>query len=184
MHTFEDRVNSNILLFISQLRSENTKEGAKEIIQILLDSRNREWPGWVRSSEIFNALDLNPSTTTRLLTAMDEAGVIIKRACDKVPGQRGSPRVFYRLPEYYDPNLFKSREELIQVIDQYNIWLSEALERCNIYREILAERARGLGDPEKLIKERLPLYRARKEKLLKEIKGSGLEIPDPCEQPL
>ncbi|KUG05667.1 hypothetical protein ASZ90_016900 [hydrocarbon metagenome] len=136
----------------------------------------------MRASEIFNALkDLNPATITRLLRAMDEAKVIIKEPCKKVKGQRGSPWVFYRLPEYYDPNQSRTREELIQVIDQYNKWLSEALERGNICREILAEYTRGLGDPDKLIKERLAHYRVRKEEVKKEMMGAGLKIPDPCE---
>jgi len=176
--TLEEDVNSKVMLFISRLRSENTRNGAKTIINLLLQARKEDFPGWVKSSDIFSALKLNPATTTRLLNDLNKANVIIKHSCPKVEGQRGSPRVFYRVPEYYDPNQFLSREELIQRLNEYHKLLSQSIDReqaCQyLFKQFTGQ------DPQPLIKEVIKEMEKEKEEQFKKISETGIKIPDPC----
>lgn len=104
--------------YLSSVKSDKTRAGAKEIVEFLLKKRDEhEGEGWIRSGEIYKTLRdhiPNPNTLTRLLKDLVKAEIIDRQDCPRVKGRAGKAPVFYRVPQGYNPCLFYSRDELIK----------------------------------------------------------------------
>jgi hypothetical protein len=182
-------VNDRVTEFLSQLRSENTRELVRQIVAFLLEKRKEHWEnaaesgkwlvGWTRSSEIFKAIDAqNPFTVTRLLHKLSEANIIDRRECTRVKGQPGKKPVFYKLPAYYDPVSFESREVLLKRIKNLqHSWVNVRM-HYSIAKSIFEERTREPLDP--LVKVRFDQWVKKQDKRKKEMPGGEIKELDPC----
>ncbi len=173
----ETNVNSRATLFISGLRSENTRSVAKKIITQLLDN----FPQWVRSSKLFNELSgTNPATVTRLLQEMTKQHIIKRKLCDQVKGRAGKAPVFYRIPYHYDPELFLSREELIGVIYHYRAESVHLMTYEAAVKSVIEKKT------EKVAQELTDEIDREYDRILDEdmdaVFGDHIELPDPCEE--
>jgi len=139
-----------------------------------------EWQGgWVRASDIFNEIqNQNARTVTRLLIDLSQKKIIERKECQRIKGHRGKPPVFYRVPDYYDPLLFLTREELLQRIQEYHKWLSQSLDREQACKHLFTQHTGK--DPQPLIKEVLETMKKEKEERFKEISEKIVNVIDPC----
>jgi len=145
---------------IAQFRTENTRECAQNIIDILEKAKREDPPGWVQSSKIFNALsEYNTATVSRMLKALSdpEKIEIIERRSEKRPKNKpGKELVYYRIPENFDiKNIHKlqTREELIESLDSLNDILNHFINRYKVAKTML--RGCGIEDPDAVIDDRI-----------------------------
>jgi hypothetical protein len=127
--TIEEEAMEKVTAYLSSVKSDKTRDGAKEIVEFLLKKRDEQrGGGWTRSGEIYKALHdhiPNPNTLTRLLKDLVEAKIIDRRNCQRVKGRAGKAPVFYQVPQEYNPWLFYSRDELIRKSWEYHIQFVE-----------------------------------------------------------
>lgn len=189
----EGQVEEKVTLFLSTLRSENTRTLARQIVDFLVKKKREQWEGrdderhewgcgWIRSSEIFSEMkNPNPYTTTRLLRDLTEAKIIERWECSRVKGQPGKKPVFYRVPIIYDPLHFFSREELLNSIrenqkkiyelDRYARMYLLALE---IFREFTGKNL------EPLVIAKMEEKEKRTEAIITKIIGESYKDSNPC----
>lgn len=150
MPTSEEEVIEKVTKYLTSVKSENTRVGARQIVEFLI----KKWDepgseGWTRSGEIFNALRdhiTNPNTLTRILMNLVKAEIIDRQPCPRMKGRSGKAPVFYRVPEKYSPLLFCSRDELIKQ-------LLDLKDRMTLYKGAVAWELRSHPDIHEKIKD-------------------------------
>lgn len=190
MPTYEEMVLEKVNAYLEETRSQNIRNLTRQIVGFLVEKRKEAWQeitedskwstGWTRSGTIFDKFkDEHPRTITRLLQKLSESGIIERKDCSRVKGQPGKSPVFYRVPVYYNPVYFKTREELIQSIETTNENLVENTlrygELIQLYREKTGE------DPKPIIKERVIKLKAAIAENNKKLENAGIKEINPCE---
>jgi hypothetical protein len=191
-NSYEGQVRDKVNRYVSTLRSENTRKLARLVIDFLIKKRQEHWSiavsertnewkgGWVRSSEIFNELGGNPYTTTRLLRDLTKADIIHREECSRVKGRPGKNPVFYRVPDIYDPLLFKTREELIaQIRKDTESWITMTT-RYAVATEIFKEKTGKDLTP--LVKQYLKKTKEGNAEILQVLREGGIKEIDPCKK--
>ena len=186
----KEEATEKITIFLSTLRSENTRKVARQIIEYLfkrreeqLESReNRKiWQGgWIRASEIFITItDQNPRTISRMLVDLSQNGLIERKECNRLKGHPGKPPVFYRAPLLYSPRLLLPREELLKEIEEYQEELLEVKEKCRAAYSILKEII-GKEEADIQIETRIMQFKEKYAEFDKLKEELSLKEKDPC----
>ncbi len=119
----DPEIRARVDQFINSKRNEETKQYAKEIINFLSKADPAKEQGWIRVKEMQAALvgsgDIPFNTTFfRLLEDLTKAKIIERKEAEREPGARGKRPIYYRVPFYYPPEWFLSRDELLNELDQ------------------------------------------------------------------
>jgi len=179
MVTGEDYLNTAITAYSLKIKSERVRKNVLKVIELLSDRYKKNWPGWVKSSEIFALLNENPFTVTNLLKNLINTGIVIRHECPRKKGQYGKPRVFYRIVGYIDPTRFKTHEELIEDLKFITNALTDTAMREGICRQMLFEITEK--DQTEEIKRRAAEIKKHQEEQIEEIRKVE-KIPDPCQK--
>jgi hypothetical protein len=188
----EDLIQKRVTVYLSGLRSENTRIASQKVINFLLtkyqeqmDKRKdtHEWSGgWVRSGNIFSELrnDIpNSNTLTRVLNGLVESNLIERRDCQRIKGKPGKAPVFYRVPTVYDPILFNSHEFLIKAykkcLAQTQDCMTSELAATMIFREYTGK------DLKPLLKNKIKEIKEGQADLNNLEKIAAISETDPCE---
>ena len=178
--TTGQEMQEKVTSFIAKLRSENTRNIARQIVEFLLkrlDYNDDGSNGWTRSWEIFNEMkntNPNPYTITRLLRDLTAAGIIERHECSRIRGRPGKKPVFYRVPSSFNSDIFDSREELLARLKSAHESIKYFSGNLELAHAIYTEETG---------KDLRPLIQARiKEKIIQQASEQKkvVEEPDPC----
>ena len=192
-YSHDAQVQQRVTDFLSTLRSENTRALTRQIVEFLIKKRKEQWDtkrddqgewfgGWTRSGEIFTEMknkNPNPFTITRLLRDLTTARIIERRECSRVKGKPGKKPVFYRVPGYYNPLHFSSREELLAIIDDQAKKFEKFGLMYRLAQKIFEEETDG-KDIIPLVKTRLVKEENEIKAHIEEILDKGYRELDPC----